>query len=143
MTYLDETLAISKEITDSIVPLLVAMFGVPCEIYYPISNPSIYGTEDNIISYNATPDLRGEYLVIGDFFGRKRFRGDITPDLYTSEENYMIVREKDVIEQDSKVIVKYRTMLYSYRVSVINVTLTRDRTMFKKIPLVPMEVMSQ
>lgn len=133
-------LNVAKEVLDNLLPAVAEdLFGLDVDFYYPISNPSIYGSRGNNYEYAVTPDLSGKYLTFGVF--SERFQGDKTHDMYNGQEVYILVSGDTVIPRNSKVIVKLTTdKVFTYRVHTINIFPGDNESIFSKLMLVPMEV---
>lgn len=128
----------NKRQMDILTPALAALYGLPTKIYYPLSNPSIYGASDNIFVYSDIPDLEGDFVFLGDWLG-KRYLSDVTIDVYTGNEVYMLITGDLLIPKDSKVIVTFTTSIYAFH-SEPEEVYDADKIMYHRVKLKPMEV---
>lgn len=138
MALLDTLLQTSSTILEHLFPILEEMWGMETEIFYPVSNDSIYGSQDMRYTYAATPDLTGKFICIG-IIGEK-FISDGTGDIYGTE-HYMIVSASAVVQEKSKVIIKLSTTkFFGFMVNSIRGLTGDNGFLYQKLDLVPLEI---
>jgi hypothetical protein len=71
-----DLLAVFTEITPQILDIYIALFGVPCDIYYSATTPQeTLFDEHQKLRYPSTPNISGENLLIVGFINNSAFRG--------------------------------------------------------------------
>jgi len=88
------------------IEALEGPLGFICDIYFPISNDSIYGRRDNTFTYPDTPELADKKFLITGIVAQ-RFISDSTWDNYEGNDVFMFSNLVTNLPRNSKVVVKF------------------------------------
>lgn len=78
MSITTDLLGVFTNITPSIVDIYIGLFGIPSDIYYPLDVQQHLYDDHSKITYNSTPDIVGQQLLIVNFMNSKALRGNLT-----------------------------------------------------------------
>ena len=134
-----ELLDVAKELLDDLIPEVAdELFGLEADVFFPITNRSIYGSKDNRYTYSATPDLSQKFLFIGEFFV-ERYKSDLTGDPY-GHEVYMLTELAVNVPNYSKVIVKLEDdRVFLFRTKAVKGLPGKNNRVYNRYVLMPME----
>lgn len=140
MAIIEKLLEIGNTASDIIIDALTPIFGFQCDVYYPIVNQSIYGSESGSILYNEEPDFPHIRLLMTGIIS-ERFDADITQDIYNQEEIVLWRRGDDEIPLDSKIVIHIvEDRLFSYKVRSLMTMPGADENIYNRYILSPMEI---
>ena len=84
---------------------LIKVKGIPCDIYFPIVNTSIFGLEDSLVAYPTVPTKTGEKLLVFNIF-QEAYVGNDGFDPFI-QESYVLTTFTEKLPLQTKIVISF------------------------------------
>ena len=106
-------------VTPEIIDVLADIQGLECDIYYPTSMNSVYGTYSNKFEYPDLPnEVKNKYLITGLFKYGFQGQGNIGFDTFFEEQPHIVTHKGKIIPPSSKIIVYFHNAKMTFRTEI-------------------------
>lgn len=118
-----DLLGVFTDLTPDIIDIYIDLFGIPCDIYSPLSTSDSLYDDHGIIKYAKTPTRLQEKVLIVNFIRNNSMRGNLTQfDSFLDENRpYIITHEQKRIEPRSKIEAHFLGAKMSFQTEIDNV----------------------
>lgn len=136
MSTIEGIYGVCQTICAEIISALEPIMGFATDVYFPISNDSVYGAQDSTSAFASKPTLSKNFMYSG-IYG-EGFLSDRTADPFNSDDKIMwLANNKTVPPEDSRVVIKFGDNRHRYRVKEIKVVPGVDKEVVRKLVLKP------